>query len=37
MRDFREHPMVERHMLWMVTLFTALTLLLSFLLVRPAH
>lgn len=37
MRTYREHPTVELHAIWMVALFTALTLLLSLLLAQPAH
>ena len=38
MRTYRQHPIFEeRHVVWMMALFTALTLLLALLLVRPAH
>lgn len=37
MRTYREHPTAELHAVWMVLLFTTLTLLLSLLLVQPAH
>jgi hypothetical protein len=38
MRAYRQHPIfAEQHVVWMVALFTAMTLLLSLLLVRPAH
>jgi hypothetical protein len=38
MRTYRQHSTVtERQIVWMVTLFAALTMLFSLILVRPAH
>jgi hypothetical protein len=38
MRTYRQDPILaEQHVVWMVALFTAMTLLLSLFVVRPAQ
>lgn len=38
MRTYGNHPTaIQWHVLWMMALFTIMTVLLSLLLVRPAH
>lgn len=38
MRSYRNHqPAMQMHVIWMVTLFTILTVLLSLVLAQPAH